>query len=396
MQNISTYDFSGKKAMVRVDFNVPLNDKFEITDETRINAAIPTIKQIIKNGGAAIIMSHLGRPKGEASEEFSLKHILKALSQKLEVEVKFVSDCIGEGVSKAALELKSGEVLLLENLRFYNEETKGDPAFAKKLADLADVYVNDAFGTAHRAHASTAIIASYFNEEKMFGFVIEDELEAVKQVIEKNERPFTAIMGGAKISDKILLIEQMLDKVDNLIVGGGMSYTFFKALGGNVGSSLVEEDKLNLAKTILDLAKEKNVNLCLPADSVISSEFSNSANQATEENTNISDGWMGLDIGPKAIEDFSEIIMKSKTIMWNGPMGVFEMSSFENGTKSIAEAISRATKNGAYSLIGGGDSAAAITKFNLTNEVSYISTGGGALLEFLEGKELPGIKAIMD
>lgn len=396
MQNISPYDFSGKKAIVRVDFNVPLNDSFEITDETRINAAIPTIKQIINNGGAAIIMSHLGRPKGEASEKFSLKHILKTLSQKLGLEVKFVSDCIGEEVSKVASELKPGEVLLLENLRFYNEETNGDPTFAKKLADLADVYVNDAFGTAHRAHASTAIIASYFNEDKMFGFVIEDELEAVKQVIEKNERPFTAIMGGAKISDKILLIEKMLDKVDNLIVGGGMSYTFFKALGGKVGSSLVEEDKLNLAKTILDLAKEKNVNLCLPSDSVISSEFSNTASQATEENTSIADGWMGLDIGPKAVEDFSEIIMKSKTIMWNGPMGVFEMSSFENGTKSIAEAISRATKNGAYSLIGGGDSAAAITKFNLANEVSYISTGGGALLEFLEGKELPGIKAIMD
>lgn len=396
MQNISTYDFSGKKAIVRVDFNVPLKDSFEITDETRINAAIPTIKQIINNGGAAIIMSHLGRPKGEASEKFSLKHILKTLSQKLGLEVKFVSDCIGEEVSKVASELKPGEVLLLENLRFYNEETNGDPTFAKKLADLADVYVNDAFGTAHRAHASTAIIASYFNEDKMFGFVIEDELEAVKQVIEKNERPFTAIMGGAKISDKILLIEKMLDKVDNLIIGGGMSYTFFKALGGKVGSSLVEEDKLNLAKTILDLAKEKNVNLCLPSDSVISSEFSNTASQATEENTSIADGWMGLDIGPKAVEDFSEIIMKSKTIMWNGPMGVFEMSSFENGTKSIAEAISRATKNGAYSLIGGGDSAAAITKFNLANEVSYISTGGGALLEFLEGKELPGIKAIMD
>lgn len=396
MQNIKTYNFQDKKAIIRVDFNVPLNENFEITDETRINAAIPTIKQVLAKGGSAIIMSHLGRPKGEASEKFSLKHIVSTLTAKIGVEVKFVSDCIGESVENAAAELKSGEVLLLENLRFYNEETNGDPIFAKRLADLADVYINDAFGTAHRAHASTAIIASYFEENKMFGFVIEDELEAVKKVIEKNERPFTAIMGGAKISDKILLIEKMLDKVDNLIIGGGMSYTFFKALGGNVGSSLVEEDKLSLAKTILDLAKEKHVNLCLPADSIISSEFSNDANQSTEENTNISDGWMGLDIGPKAVEDFSEIIMKSKTIMWNGPMGVFEMSSFENGTKSVAQAISQATKNGAYSLIGGGDSAAAITKFKLADEVSYISTGGGALLEFLEGKELPGIKAIQD
>lgn len=396
MQNINTYNFQDKKAIIRVDFNVPLNENFEITDATRINAAIPTIKHVLSKGGSVIIMSHLGRPKGTASDKFSLKHIVPTLTEKIGVQVKFISDCIGDIANNASAELKPGEVLLLENLRFYNEETSGDPLFAKKLADLANVYINDAFGTAHRAHASTAVIASYFEEDKMFGFVIEDELEAVKKVIEKNERPFTAIMGGAKISDKILLIEKMLDKVDNLIIGGGMSYTFFKALGGKVGGSLVEEDKLSLAKTIMDLAKEKNVNLCLPTDSIISSAFSNDANQATEENTNIPEGWMGLDIGPKAIEDFSEIIMKSKTIMWNGPMGVFEMSSFENGTKSIAEAISAATKNGAFSLIGGGDSAAAITKFDLADEVSYISTGGGALLEFLEGKELPGIKAIQE
>jgi phosphoglycerate kinase len=396
MQNIKTYNFQDKKVIIRVDFNVPLNDKFEITDETRINAAIPTIKKVLSGGGSVIIMSHLGRPKGESSDKLSLKHLISTLNEKLGVEVKFANDCIGDVAQSASNSLKPGEVLLLENLRFYNEETKGDATFAKKLANLADVYVNDAFGTAHRAHASTAIIASYFEENKMFGFVIEDELEAVKKVIEKNERPFTAIMGGAKISDKILLIEKMLDKVDNLIIGGGMSYTFFKALGGNIGGSLVEEEKLSLAKTILDLAKEKNVNLCLPTDSIISSEFSNTANQEVAENTNISDGWMGLDIGPKAIEEFSEVIKRSKTIMWNGPMGVFEMSSFEQGTKQVAEAISEATKNGAYSLIGGGDSAAAITKFNLANEVSYISTGGGALLEFLEGKDLPGIKAIQD
>lgn len=396
MKTIDSYNFQGKKAIVRVDFNVPLNDQYQITDLTRINAAIPTIRKILDGGGAVILMSHLGRPKGEVQEKYSLKHIVDTLSQKLSTEVKFIEDCIGEKVNEAAGSLQSGEVLLLENLRFYKEETLGDAAFAKKLSELAHVYVNDAFGTAHRAHASTAIIASFFDENKMFGDVINSELKAVEQILEVGEKPFTAIMGGAKISDKILLIEKMLDKVDNLIIGGGMSYTFFKAMGGEVGNSLVEEDKLSLAKTLIDLAKSKNVNLFLPSDSIVASEFNNDAELRTENNTEISAGFMGLDIGPAAIEDFSRIIEKSKTILWNGPMGVFEMSNFENGTKSIAEAIARATENGAYSLIGGGDSAAAINQFGFNTKVSYISTGGGALLEFLEGKTLPGIKAIQD
>jgi len=397
MQHFETYNFSGKKAIVRLDLNIPLNSEYEITDETRIEAALPTIKKIIDDGGIAILMSHLGRPGGERLRKYSLRHIVKRLSERLNTTVQFVGDSIGEEVNEAVNNLIEGEVLLLENLRFYTQEKAGDPSFAKKLADLADVYVNDAFGTAHRAHASTAVISSFFGpKDKMFGYVISNELEAIQKVLENNDRPFTAIMGGAKISDKILLIEKMLDKVDNLIVGGGMSYTFFKALGGNVGSSLVEEDKLNLAKTILDLAKEKEVNLILPLDSVIADSFSNEAKVDIKNNMEIPDQWMGLDVGPKAIKDFKEVIAKSKTILWNGPLGVFEMSNFQKGTKSIAEAIVNATKNGAYSLIGGGDSAAAINKFELQKEVSYISTGGGALLEFLEGKKLPGIAAIVD
>jgi len=395
MKNIEAFDFRNKKALIRVDFNVPLNDKFEVTDTTRINAAVATIKKVIAGGGSVILVSHLGRPKGQKQDKFSLKHIVSAVSEKIGLPVKFAENCIGDVAQTAAKNLKNGEVLLLENLRFYNEETSGDPSFAKKLADLGDVYINDAFGTAHRAHASTAMVASFF-DDKMFGYVIENELEAAQKVVENGERPFTAVMGGAKISDKILLIEKLLDKVDNLIIGGGMSYTFFKAMGGEVGSSLVEEDKLSLARTILDVAKKKNVNLCLPTDSIVSSAFSNDAEIGESENTSIEKGWMGLDIGPKAIEDFSNIIKKSKTIMWNGPMGVFEMSNFENGTKSVAQAIANATENGAYTLIGGGDSAAAINKFNFQDKVSYISTGGGALLEYLEGKELPGIKAIKD
>ncbi len=395
MKSLSSFNFKGQKALIRVDFNVPLNENFEVTDSTRISAAVNTIQKVLKSGGAVILMSHLGRPKGVKQDKFSLKHIVDEVAAHIETPVKFVDDCIGENVQKAAEELKAGEVLLLENLRFYNEETSGDAGFAKQLASLADVYINDAFGTAHRAHASTAIIASFFDEDqKLFGEVIEKELAAVQQVVEQGEKPFTAIMGGAKISDKILLIEKMLDKVDNLIIGGGMSYTFFKALGGNIGASLVEEDKINLAKTILELAKEKNVNLYLPSDSVIASEFSNDASIDQASNMEITDGWMGLDIGATAIKDFSSVIKKSKTILWNGPMGVFEMSNFENGTKGVAEAIAEATEHGAYSLIGGGDSAAAINQFNFTDRVSYISTGGGALLEYLEGKELPGIKAI--
>ena len=393
MQNIETFDFQDKKALIRVDFNVPLNTNFEVTDTTRIIAAVPTIKKVLAGGGSVILMSHLGRPKGEKQNKFSLRHIVAAVSEKIGIPVKFAEDCAGSVAVEAANNIKNGEVLLLENLRFHDEETEGDTAFARKLADLGDVYINDAFGTAHRAHASTAIVASFF-KDKMFGYVIENELDAAQNVVEKGERPFTAIMGGAKISDKILLIEKLLDKVDNLIIGGGMSYTFFKALGGEVGASLVESDKLKLAITILELAKEKNVNLCLPTDSIVASEFSNEASIGSSKNTSIPKGWMGLDIGTKAIEDFFAIIKKSKTIMWNGPMGVFEMSNFENGTKLVAQAIVEATENGAYSLIGGGDSAAAINKFNYQDKVSYISTGGGALLEYLEGKDLPGLKAI--
>lgn len=396
MKSIQTYDFSGKKAIIRVDFNVPLSESFAITDDTRIMAALPTIKQVIEKGGAVILMSHLGRPKNGPEHKFSLHHIVSYLSEKLQLEVKFAEDCVGEDAKAKADSLEMGEVLLLENLRFHPEETGGDRAFAKSLANLAEVYINDAFGTAHRAHASTAIIAEFFGEEKMFGFVIESELEAVKNILEKNQRPFTAIMGGAKISDKILLIEKMLDKVDQLLIGGGMSYTFFKAMGGNIGSSLVEKDKLDLAKDIMNKAKEKGVELILPKDSIIADAFSESANINSAQNDAIPEGWMGLDIGPSASEEFSMAIAKSKTIMWNGPMGVFEMTPFQDGTKAVANAIVEATSAGAYSLIGGGDSAAAINKFNLGDSVSYISTGGGALLEYLEGKILPGIKAIQD
>ena len=396
MEHIDNFSFSGKRALIRVDFNVPLSGDFQITDETRINAALPTINKVLSSGGSVILMSHLGRPKGQVQAKFSLEHLVSCLSNKLKVEVKFVSDCIGQLAETASENLKPGEVLLLENLRFYSEETNGDIDFARKLSALGDVYINDAFGTAHRAHASTALIASFFEEAKMFGYVIENELEAINQVIQKNERPFTAIMGGAKISDKILIIEKLLDQVDNLIIGGGMSYTFFKAMGGEIGSSLVEEDKLNLAETIIQLAKEKNVNLCLPQDSVLGDGFREDANTKISSNTEIPHSWMGLDIGPLAIQEFSDIIGRSKTIMWNGPMGVFEWESFSNGTKMVAEAIADATRGGAFSLIGGGDSAAAINAFNMQDQVSYISTGGGALLEYLEGKELPGIKAIMD
>lgn len=395
MSLIDSYNFSGKKVLVRVDFNVPLGENFEVLDTTRLRAAVPTIERVMNGGGKLILMSHLGRPKGQKTDKDSLRHITKKLSELLEKEVHFIEDCIGESVRKRISELKGGEILLLENLRFYPEEVAGDPSFAKQLADLGEVYINDAFGTAHRAHASTAIIASFFDDtNKLFGSVIEKELEAINSILVKSERPFTAIMGGAKVSDKILLIEKMLDKVDHLIIGGGMCYTFFKALGGDVGDSLVEEDKMHLVDTILSLAKEKNVQLLLPEDSIIASEFSNNAKIEEANNLEIKSGWMGLDIGPHAVEEFIKVIEKSKTILWNGPMGVFEMSKFEQGTKEIAEAIVAATDKGAYSLIGGGDSAAAINKFELGEKVSYISTGGGALLEFLEGKTLPGIKAI--
>ena len=396
MNTLRNYNFEGKKVLVRVDFNVPLDGDFNITDYTRIDAAVPTIQHIVKNGGTPILMSHLGRPKGAYDEKYSLKHIVNGLSEKLGLPVTFAKNCVGEEAKKVVAAAQKGEVVLLENLRFHTEETNGDIDFSRELAQLGEVYVNDAFGMAHRAHASTAIVAQFFPNDKMFGFVIEQELEAVDKAFSSDNHPITAIMGGAKVSDKILLIEKLLDRVDNLIIGGGMAYTFFKALGGQVGDSLVEDDKLNLAQTILKLAAEKKVNVQLPVDSAISKAFSNTAERGISDNMEIRDGFMGLDIGPKAIEDFSDIIKRSKVIIWNGPMGVFEMSNFERGTKGIAMAVAEATKNGAFSLIGGGDSAAAVNQFGFNQQVSYISTGGGALLEYLEGKVLPGIKAIQE
>ncbi len=393
MKTVDNFNFQGKKALIRVDFNVPLNDKFEITDDTRIRAAVPTIQKILKDGGAVILMSHLGRPKSGPEDKFSLKHLVKDLKKAFNAEVKFADDCIGESAKTASDSLKSGEILLLENLRFYKEETAGDEAFAKKLADLGDVYVNDAFGTAHRAHASTAIIAQYF-DDKVCGYVMEAEIANAKKVLNDAKKPFTAIMGGAKISDKIMIIEKLLDRVDNLIIGGAMAYTFFKAMGGSVGSSLVEEDKLDLANQLIKQAKEKGVELKLPIDSVIANKFDNDAEIKISQNHNIPDGWMGLDIGPESAEIFSNTIKNSATVLWNGPMGVFEMSNFAHGTTTVADALVQATKAGAFSLIGGGDSAAAINMLGYGDAVSYVSTGGGALLEYMEGKELPGVKAL--
>lgn len=394
MKTIDDIDFSGKKALIRVDFNVPLDEQFNITDDTRIKGALPTIKKILDDGGAVILMSHLGRPKNGPDNKFSLRHIVNHLSDALDLQVQFADDCVGEQAKEKAAALKSGEVLLLENLRFYGEETKGDADFAKKLAELGDVYVNDAFGTAHRAHASTAIIADYFPENKYFGYLMAAELENAKKVLEDAERPFTAIMGGAKVSDKLELIEALLSKVDNLIIGGGMAYTFVKAQGGEIGNSLVELDKLDLALELIKKADENDVNLVLPTDAIIADEFSNDAPHSPGPNNTIPADKMGLDIGPESAEHFAEIIGASKTILWNGPMGVFEMDSYAKGTRAVASAIVAATERGAFSLIGGGDSAAAIAKFKMTEHVSYVSTGGGALLEYMEGKELPGVKAI--
>ena len=395
MKSVDTFDFSGKRALIRVDFNVPLNSDFQITDFTRIKAATPTIKKILADGGSVILMSHLGRPKEGPEEKFSLKHLVSHLSEVFEREVKFGTDCIGEDAFALSENLQPGEVLLLENLRFYKEETKGDVEFSEKLAKHGDVYVNDAFGTAHRAHASTAVIAQFF-QDKVCGYVMQAELDNAKMVLENAQRPFTARMGGAKISDKILIIEQLLDRVDNLIIGGGMSYTFFKALGGTIGNSLLEEDKLDLAKELVQKAKEKGVNLSLPFDSIIANEFSNDANTQEASNTAIPDGWMGLDIGTQAREVFAELIENSSTILWNGPMGVFEMSNFAAGTIRVAEAVVNATEKGGFSLIGGGDSAAAINSLGYGDRVSYVSTGGGALLEYMEGKTLPGVAALED
>lgn len=393
MQTIDKYDFSGKRAIVRVDFNVPLNEKFEITDDTRIRAAIPTIKKILQKGGSVILMSHLGRPKG-VEDKYSLKHILSHLSQLLDKEVQFANDCVGNEAREKASKLAPGEVLLLENLRFYSEETKGDKEFAKKLAELADVWVNDAFGTAHRAHASTAIIADFFPNDKMFGYVINGELDSIDKVLKEGESPMTAIMGGAKVSSKITIIENLLGKVDNLIIGGGMTYTFVKAMGGKIGNSIHEDDYLELAKKLLATAQEKGTKIHLAVDALIADDFSEKANTKVVAVNEIPDGWEGLDIGPKTIEIFNNVIANSKTILWNGPTGVFEIDIFAKGTIAVAEAIVEATEKGAFSLIGGGDSVAAINKYNMADKVSYVSTGGGALLEYIEGKELPGISAI--
>ncbi len=393
MKKLDDVQFSGKRALVRVDFNVPLNENSEITDDTRIRAAIPTLKKILSDGGSAVLMSHLGRPKDGPEEKFSLKHIINHLSEKLGTSVKFGGDCIGEEAFQMSSSLKAGEVLMLDNVRFYKEETKGDEAFAEKLSKHGNIYVNDAFGTAHRAHASTTVVAKFFSE-KTAGYVMQAELDNAKKVLENAEKPFTAIMGGAKISDKILIIEKMLDLVDNLLIGGAMAYTFFKAQGGEVGKSLVEEDKLELARKLIIKAEKNGVNLLLPSDSIAAKEFNNDAEKIAVDNKLIPDDFMGLDIGPSASHDFEHIIKTSKTILWNGPMGVFEMPSFANGTINVAKAVVAATKNGAFSLIGGGDSAAAVNSLGFGDDVSYVSTGGGALLEYMEGKELPGVAAL--
>lgn len=393
IKNVDNLSFVGKKALIRVDFNVPLDEHNNVSDDTRIQAALPTINKILNDGGSVILMSHLGRPKGGPEEKYSLKHILVSLEKALGRPVQFASDCIGTEAEMLALALNPGEVLLLENLRFYKEEEAGDVEFAKKLAKLGNIYVNDAFGTAHRAHASTAVIAQFFID-KVCGYLMQSELKNADMVLDNPERPYTAIMGGAKIADKILIIERLLDKVDNLIIGGGMSYTFAKAQGGTIGNSLLEADKMDFVLELMETAKAKGVNLILPVDSIISKAFANDAEQGVANKGEIPDGWMGLDIGPKSREIFKEVILKSKTILWNGPMGVFEMESFDKGTKAVAEAVAEATRNGAYSLIGGGDSAAAVNKFGYTDQVSYVSTGGGALLEHMEGKVLPGVAAL--
>lgn len=395
MKTVDSINFSGKRALIRVDFNVPLNEAFEVTDETRIKAAIPTLKKILKDGGSIVLMSHLGRPKEGPTNKYSLKHIVKNVSAHLGIDVQFADDCIGADAYSKSAALKPGQVLLLENLRFYKEEEKGNEEFAEKLSKHGNVYVNDAFGTAHRAHASTAVIAKFFKEDaKCFGYVMAGEVESINKVLNNAEKPFTAIIGGAKVSDKILIIEQLMNKANNILIGGGMAFTFVKAMGGKIGKSLCEDDRLEVAKSLLEKAKAKGVNIYIPTDAVIADNFANDANKKECKITEIPDGWMGLDAGPETVKMNNEVIKNSKTILWNGPMGVFEMSSFENGTKQAANAIVDATKGGAFTLIGGGDSVAAINKYNLADKVSYVSTGGGALLEYIEQGSLPGVKAI--
>ena len=395
MSQFSSHSFAGQKALIRVDFNVPLDDAYNITDDTRMRATIPTIQKIIKDGGSVILMSHLGRPKDGPTPKYSLIHIVGHLSKLLSLEVQFANDCIGEEAVNKAAALQPGQVLLLENLRFYKEEEKGDLAFAQKLSTLGTVYVNDAFGTAHRAHASTAMIAQFFAPgSKMFGLVMNAEVASAEKVLHGSEKPFTAIIGGAKVSDKILIIENLLDRATDIIIGGGMAYTFFKAQGGTIGTSICEDDRMPLALEILAKAKAKGVNIHLPIDNIITTEFSNTTERNNCESMSIPDGWMGLDIGEATRAKFAAVIESSKTILWNGPMGVFEMENYQAGTKAIAEAVAAATAKGAFSLVGGGDSVAAVNIFGFTDKVSYVSTGGGAMLEYFEGKVLPGIAAI--
>ncbi|AOW21123.1 phosphoglycerate kinase [Urechidicola croceus] len=394
MTTINDFNFENKKALIRVDFNVPLDENFHVTDTTRIVSAKPTIVKILEDGGSCVLMSHLGRPKG-VSPEFSLNHIVDTVSEIIGVQVKFIDDCVGEKAEKAVGELEPGEVLLLENLRFYGEETKGDVEFAEQLSKLGDIYVNDAFGTAHRAHASTTIVAQFFQDKKCFGSLLAKEIESIKKVLEDSEKPVTAILGGSKVSSKITVIENILDKVDHLIIGGGMSFTFVKALGGKIGNSICEDDKMELALSILEDAKAKGVQIHLPVDVVAADDFSNDANTQFVDINNIPDGWEGLDAGPVSRENFDKVVQESKTILWNGPLGVFELESFAKGTIALGNSIAESTKNGCFSLVGGGDSVAAVKQFGFADKVSYVSTGGGAMLEMLEGKELPGIAAIL-
>lgn len=396
MKTIDDFNFENKKALIRVDFNVPLNADFNVTDATRIEAAKPTIIKVLEDGGSAVLMSHYGRPKGEIKEEMSLKHILETASEVLGVQIKFVEDCVGSKAEEAVANLEAGEVLLLENLRFHAEEEKGEEVFAEQLSKLGDIYVNDAFGTAHRAHASTTVAAKFFPENKCFGYLLAKEIKAIDKVLASGEKPVTAILGGAKVSSKITIIENILDKVDHLIIGGGMTYTFIKAQGGKVGNSICEDDKQELALKILAEAEKKGVKIHLPVDVIAADDFSNDANTQVSDVNTIPDGWQGLDAGPKTLEIFKEVILQSKTILWNGPIGVFEMTSFEKGTIAVGEAIDEATQNGAFSLVGGGDSVAAVKQFGFSEKVSYVSTGGGAMLESLEGKTLPGIAAILN
>ncbi len=398
MSNFSDHNFKNQKALIRVDFNVPLDAAYNITDDNRMRATLPTIKKILADGGSTILMSHLGRPKDGPTEKYSLKHLVNHLSELLGgVKVKFADDCIGVSATELSASLQPGEVLLLENLRFYKQEEKGDEGFAEKLSKLGTVWVNDAFGTAHRAHASTAVIAKYFSKEnRFFGFVMEGEVKAAEQVMHKAEKPFIAIIGGAKVSDKILIIENLMERATDIIIGGGMAYTFFKAQGGNIGNSLCEIDRLETAKELLIKAEAKGVRIHLPSDSIIADKFAADANSSSAPSNNIPDGWMGLDIGPNAIEQFTNEIKRSKTILWNGPMGVFEMEKFQHGTKAIATAVAEATALGAFSLVGGGDSVAAVNQFGFADKVSYVSTGGGAMLEYFEGKILPGIAAVTE